>query len=187
MRPVKLLSSAGTLLFLMLLMIRPADAQNLDKFFNKVNVGEWVELEGRAQPDGSLILKEIELVRGEMEDDDWEIKGEIRAVNSSEKMLYILTIPIKFDEKSEYEDDYNIIKSFSDLRKGMMVEMEGQYLKEGVFLVSEVGGSEVKKDEPNTMEIVGKISQIDPRTKSFIIMGVRAVFTPETRIKSPLY
>ncbi len=162
-------------------------AQNIQKFFSKAKVGEWVELEGRAQPDMSIILKEIEMVRGEMEDDDWEITGKIRAVNREEKTIYILNIPIRFDENSEYEDDYDIIKSFSDIKKGMTVEIEGQYTSDGVFLVKEIGTSEEKKDESNSTELVGKIQAIDPASHTIIVMGQKIVFTPESRIKSLMY
>ena len=170
-----------------LVHFNPASAQTLDKFFSKIKPGEWVEFEGRAQPDMSILVKEIEIVKGEMEEDDWEITGTIRKVIPSEKKIYILNLPIVFDENTEYEDDYDIIKSFSDIKKGMRVELEGQYLKEGIFLASEIGSEEKKKDEINVVEWVGKIESVDVKNKMITIMGHTLILTPDTKIKSFIY
>ncbi|MCB0264996.1 MAG: hypothetical protein KDH95_08090, partial [Calditrichaeota bacterium] len=94
------------------------DTAKYQKFLSKLKVGEWVELEGVVQPDFTVLLQEIEVVYGEVEEDDWEINGKISRVDPEKKNAFMLMLPIHFDNNVEYEDKFDVIKSFSDIKQG---------------------------------------------------------------------
>lgn len=184
-----------SIVFLMLMaMVQSAFAQKTmdtakyQKFLSKLKVGEWVELEGIVQPDFSVLLQEIEVVYGEVEEDDWEINGKISRVDPEKKNAFMLMLPIHFDNNVEYEDKLNVIKSFSDIKQGMMVEIEGSYLQDGTFLANEIGQIEVKKDsERNEIEWTGKIQEIDIQNLTITVLGHNMIFNTETKLKTVMF
>lgn len=173
----------GFILFLLLGNSSTIFAQQTREFLSKLKGGEWIEFEGTPQPDRTIIVKEIEVLRGELEYNDWEIKGKITRVDPAEKMAYILNLPIKFDEKTDYDDnEYHIIKSFSDVKPGMSVEIEGQYLKDGIFLAEDVKTEYL--DDENNVEWRGKIETVNPDGNTINILGHTIVLINKSQIKS---
>ena len=107
-----------------------ADGKKIDiviMFYDpKGKTDEWVEFKGTAQSDSVILLHEIKVIYGEVEDDDWEINGVIDSVGTEEKRIYMLSLPIKFDKDTEYNQAF---ESFSDIRSGIFVEIEGSFLQ----------------------------------------------------------
>lgn len=161
-------------------------AEKVKKFLSKLQVGEWIEFEGIPQKDFSIFCEEIEAIYGEVEDDDWEISGMISSIYPDEKKVFLLNLPIIFDEKVEYEDDFNVIKSFSDLKAGMFIEVEGTLLKDGSFQALEVGQMEPKDVKLNRVEWTGKVQAVNPDALTIIVLGHTVQLTNETKIKSPV-
>ncbi|MCB0264995.1 MAG: hypothetical protein KDH95_24410, partial [Calditrichaeota bacterium] len=96
--------------------------------------------------------------------------------------------PIHFDNNVEYEDKFDVIKSFSDIKQGMIVEIEGSYLQDGTFLANEIGQIEVKKDEErNEIEWTGKIQEIDIKNLTITVLGHTMIFNAETKLKTVMF
>ncbi len=179
--------SVSLILVSLLLLVSAASAQKPDmaqKLFKKLKVGEWIKVEGIPQKNFTVLLREIELIYGEVEDDDWEISGRISTLDPKKKMMYVLNLPVKIDDNIEYDDDYEIIKSFSDIKPGLFVELEGTYLKDGTFLGTEIGTADEKAQRLNKIEWTGKVQEVDPTTRTITMLGHNFVFTPSTKIKS---
>lgn len=164
-------------------------AQKAQDFLNKLKVGEWVEIEGVPQEDFTILLTEIKVIYGEFEDDDWEISGTISGVVAEEKKIFIVLLPIKFGDDTEYKhkkDDPEGIKSFSDIKPGTFVEIEGSFL-DSTFLAAEIGPEKVVEDKKNMIEWKGKVQAVNPASNSFSMLGHNIIFTPETKIKSLIH
>lgn len=177
--------SAVGLFMLFFLAGAGLQAQNvIDQFLSKLKVGEWVEFEGFPQRDFTINVKEIEVVRGEMEDDDWELNGTVTRVVPEEKAIYMINLPIRFGPDTEYDEDNNIIKSFSDIKTGMFVEIEGQFTKDGHFMADEISTESVDDDERSEVQWTGKIDAIDLQNKTITMLGHILILIPDTKIKS---
>jgi len=149
--------------------------------------GQWVELEGIAQKDLSVLALEIEFLTGDFMDDDWELNGKVQAVNHPENEFQVLVVPVKVSKNTQFDKG---IKSLTDVTPGMLVELEGTYLKDGVFLAKEVEkNTERLKAQPqlDTMvEAVGKVEQVDEAKRMITVMGIQFHITEKTEGKSPI-
>ena len=161
--------------------------QKVQNFLNQLKPGEWVDIEGVAQKDYTIILKEIEVVRGEVDSDEWEISGPVSGVLPKEKQIFLLNLPIKFDKDAEFEDDYDVIKSFSDIKPGLYVEMEGVYIQDSVFIANEIGSDKVSDNEVKNIEWSAQVEKVNPESKSIVVLGHTIIFTDETIIKSLMH
>lgn len=179
----RMLMAFTVLMFVTVNLWLTAEAQQLENFLSKIKMGEWIEFEGPPQPNSTILVNEIKVLRGEMEDDDWEVSGAVSRVAPEEKTIYMLNLPIKFDNNTEY-DDLGVIKSFSDIKPGMTVEVDGQYTMDGVFLASVVESKKFKEDEKNFVKWTGKVEGVEPESHSINILGHVIILTPETKIKS---
>lgn len=148
-----------------------------------------MEFEGVPQEDFSILLTEIKVIYGELEDDDWEINGIVNDVAVEEKKIFILHLPISFDKDTEYKhkkDDPEAIKSFSDIKPGAFVDIEGAFL-DSTFLAAEIGREKVKKGKENMIEWKGKVQSVNPAGNTFSMLGHTIILTPETKIKSLIH
>ncbi len=179
--------ASSILIFIILLSSASVFAQKegkIQKFLNNLKPGEWAEVEGTFQRDFTILLKEVEVIYGEVEEDDWEITGPISNVLPEEKKISMLFLPIKFNKDTEYGDDSHKIKSFSDLRPGMYVEIEGSYYKDSTFVASEIAVEKVKEEDLKVVEWKGKVESVNPKNNSFTILGHTVVLAEATKIKS---
>lgn len=155
-------------------------------FLRNLKVDDWVKLEGKVQKDSTILLTEIKVILGELEDDDWEISGIVSRVVPEDKKIFILNLPIIFDKDTKYSYN-NAIQSFSDIESGMYVELEGSFLNDGTFLAVEIGKEKVDEDEKDVIEWKGMVQFINPAENTFTILGHTAILTPETKIKSYIH
>lgn len=181
---MKKLSVLFAALITMMMLNTDASAQKIEKFLSTLKVGDWVELEGLPQRDLSVIVDEIEVVRGEMEDDDYEIAGLINRVSLKERTIYMVNLPIKLAKDAEYDEDGGSIKSFSDIKAGLYVEVEGTYLRDGIFMGDEIAVEDFKEDEKHMVDWTGKVEAIDPQGKTITVFGHVLTFTEQTKFKS---
>ncbi len=157
--------------------------------FKTLKVGQWVQLEGVPQKDFSVLATEIKFLTGDFQDDDWEVFGEVRAVYRERKEFYILGLKVKVDDKTGFEtkDAAGKFKSFNDLKAGMLVEIEGTFLKDGTFLAEEVQDETKRKaEEAGTVTLVGKVEKFDPNHQKITVMGISFTVTNKTQAKSKI-
>jgi hypothetical protein len=149
----------------------------------------WVKMEGVLQADFSVMALEIKFLSGDFMDDDWELKAPVRAVTPADGEFQVLMMPVRVTEKTDFEKG---LSSIEDIKPGMFLELEGTYLKEGVFLPKEIENiterRKGKKQSESEMKIeaVGKIGHVDENKRIITIMGIPFHINENTEGKSPI-
>ena len=157
--------------------------------FKSVKPGQWAQIEGTAQADQSVLATEVKILTGDFEDDDWEIFGAVRGVDPVKKEFEILSVKVRVNSDADYDskDQPDKFKSFTDIRIGQLLEAEGTYLKNGVFLAEEVQDKSIKKaDEAGMATLVGKVEKVDAANRAITLMGITFHITPKTQAKSAI-
>jgi hypothetical protein len=152
--------------------------------------GQWVQLEGIVRKDFSVVCMEVQILTGDFLDDDWALSGIIRKIDQQKQEMQILLLPIKCQKDAEFQSDAGTFKSFADLKVGMLVELEGTYLKDGTFLAKEIENESAKltkepglKDE---IQGIGKVEKVDVAKRTIRLMGITFQLTDKTKGKSAL-
>ncbi len=169
-------------------MAGSAGAQTAQKtaidLFASVKPGQWVKIEGAIQKDFTLIAKEVKILTGDFQDDDWEIEAPIRRIaDKAQKKYEVLLIPVKMQDDATYESEDGSITSFDGLKTGLYVEIEGTYMKDGTFMGEEVQ-PQLEPEEPNVASLVGKAEKVDAAKKTITLMGVTCQASEKTKVKS---
>jgi len=153
--------------------------------FKSLKVGQWVELEGTIQADFSYTTKKVKLLTGDFQDDDWEIKGVVKAINTAKKQFTVFRLSVSVTAESEYESPDGKFNGFDDLETGMLIECEGTYLKDGTFSAEEVQQeTDFKPNELNEMRAVGKVEKLDPVKRTVTTMGMTFKIVEATKVLS---
>ncbi len=153
--------------------------------FKSLKVGQWVEMEGTVQADFSYTAKKVKLLTGDFQDDDWEVKGVVKAINAAKKQFTVFRLSVIVTAESEYESPDGKLNSFDDLKTGMLVECEGTYLKDGTFSAEEVQQeTDFKPNELNEMRAVGKIEKLDPVKHTVTTLGLTYKIVDATKVLS---
>jgi hypothetical protein len=104
--------------------------------------------------------------------------------------MEILHLPIKLQKDAEFQNDAGTFKSFAGLKVGMLVELEGTYLKDGTFLAKEVEDESAKlagkpglKDE---IQATGKVEKVNAAKRTVTLMGITFQLTDKTKGKSAI-
>lgn len=167
-------------------MSQTAETQSTNPF-TALKPGQWVKIKGVMQRDSSavtMIAKEVKILTGEMQEDDWEIEAPIaRIVDKAKQQVEVFGIQIDMKDDATYESDNNSLKNFDGLQTGMHVEIEGTYMKDGAFhgremqLEAAAGADELAK-------LVGKVEKVDAEAKTITLMGIACHISETTKVKS---
>lgn len=180
------------LLTLCLLCSTPLGAQTAKKWtaadiVSKARPGQWIELEGDIQKDLSVLVLEIKFLIGDFMDDDWELRGTVRAIDLSKSEFQILSLPVNVTKDTDFD---NGIESLDDIKPDYLVEIEGTYLNNGTFLAKEIDNKTDKlktKPQYSTMiEALGKVGQVDEAKGMITMMGIQFYITEKTEGKSAI-
>ena len=155
-----------------------------------LKVGHWVRLDGPVQPDSIAFCEELRVLAGDFLDDDWSLRGFVTAVDTSRHEIVIGGIRIQVTEDTGYDSPKRSFRRFSDLRAGMLIEVEGAYLKNRRFLAREVDdeSDEVPRTPwaRNRIRIVAKVERVDAHKRLVTAMGFVYQLTDRTRIRSAI-
>lgn len=166
---------------------RPSGAGAIISTFK---VGQWLKIQGLPQADQSVSVGKIKLVTGDFKDTDWQVFGPARALDKEKKEFMILSLRIKAAEDAEYGTNaLNVeVKSFADLKPGMLIEAEGTFLKDGTFLATDIKDETASTDaeDADEVEFFGKIEKIDTLKRTLTILGVTFHITDATKLKTAL-
>lgn len=157
--------------------------------FKTLKPGQWIQIEGTPQRDMSVQAAEVKVLTGDFQEDDWEVFGTVRNVNRGTKDFEILALKIKTDDNTDFQvkDKNRKFAKFEDLKAGMLVEVEGSFLKDGTFLAEEIQDETVKKaDEANSVTLVGKTEKVDAVRRTITLMGVTFIVNDQTRVRSAI-
>ena len=190
-RSVLFLWAGAAALLLMLPTSSSASQGPGSDLFSALKPGQWIQLEGVPQRDGSVLCTEVKIITGDFMDDDWELRAVVRRVDPTTRQFAVGRYPIRLKETTEFDDDgVGKLKGFSDLRVGMLVQVEGTYMRDGSFLCDDVndeGARRVKKpDIDGKVQIQGKIERVDPARRSITAMGTPFVVSGNTKVKSAI-
>ena len=188
------------LMMLILIVANSADAQykgrskknktklSVSEIFRTLKQGQWVQLEGVLQKDKTVLCTKVKILTGDFQDDDWEIAGIVERIDFKKKEFRLSGIQIQVQDDAEYENDEGTFKNFSDLKRGMLVEVEGISLKNGAFLAAEIEdkSAELKEDPEKKyeIEIEGKVEKLNAKKRTITISGVVFQLTEQTKAKS---
>jgi hypothetical protein len=150
-----------------------------------IKPGQWIEIDGMIQKDQPVLAVEIEFRTGDFMDDDWKLLAKVQTVTPEKNEFQVQSMPVQITKDTEFNEGF---KSLGDIKPGMLVKLEGNYLKDGIFLAREVDDKARKlKAEPEfdkMIEILGKVGQIDEVKQMVTIMGIQFQITNETKAKS---
>ena len=156
----------------------------------RLRVGHWVQLEGMAQGTGPVLCNEARSLAGDFLDDDYALKGLIKAVDLARQEFTIGACRIRVTRNTTYENPGGTIRSIMDMRPGMVVDVEGVLLEDGHLLAAEVDDESDEiawnpkvRDE---IEVIGKIEHVDPRRRVVRVMGIEFLINARTRLLSAI-
>jgi len=188
-----------------------------DEILAAVKPGQWAKLEGFVQKDFSALCKQVEILTGDFLDDDWTISAVVQRVDKEKKEFTVMRIPIKLNKDAELKSGNKVEKAekaerhkaetqakserakradrskarvidLEDLKVGMLLEIEGTYLKDGSFLALQMDDESTKLEaEPelkDEVEMVGKVEKVDPVQRTITMMGITFRLTERTKGKS---
>jgi hypothetical protein len=159
-----------------------------DEIVAALKPGQWVKVAGTPQSDSSIICEEIKILIGDFLDDDWSLRGVVQEIDLENRQLEILGLPIKIAEDAEFEGKNGDDAGIADLKAGMLLEVNGTYLKNGFFLSNEIEDKSAKlKKAPalvNDIKAEGKVEQVEAANHRFTLMGITFQITEKTRSRS---
>lgn len=161
-----------------------------EKVLASLKPGQWVQLEGVIQRGFTLDCSEVQILTGDFLDDDWGLTGVVRTIDKMQREARILSLPVKFDKDTEFENNTGKFGGFADLKVGMLVELEGTYLKDGTFLAKEVEDESAKMAKKpkmkNEIQAMGKVEKVDVVKRTITLMGVAFQLSDKTECKSAI-
>ncbi|MCI0694745.1 DUF5666 domain-containing protein [candidate division KSB1 bacterium] len=155
-----------------------------------IKPGKWVQLEGVIQRDFSVLCTEAKILTGDFLEDDWSITAVARNIDKARQEFKVLLLPVKTHNNTEYETKVGAFKSFADMKPGIMVEVDGTYLKSDTMLAVEI--EDVSSEliaEPgleNQVEAVGKVEKVDISNRTVTLMGITFHIINKTWLKSAI-
>ncbi len=182
-----------TLILAMLLMAPATASAKSPRQSRKVDVlttlrtGQWIRIEGVLLKDRTVQCREIKTLTGDFLDDDWSITGQIDEIDASTRRLTIGRMAIQVAEDATIEGEKGRIVGLAEIRRGMIVEVDGTYLKSGIFLAMDVDDESDEITYPageQHLRIVARVESTDPGRRRLHAMGTVFVLTDATQMKS---
>ena len=153
--------------------------------------GRWIDIAGIPQPDQSIYAGKINILTGDLESDDWEAKGKVISIDA-EKNEYTIVggVTIRVNDETEYASQPGAkpaeFKNFSMMEKGLLMQAEGTFLKDGTFDAEELKNKYIDPEEDDSKELalIGKLQEIDLDKKTIKVMNVTFKILSTTRVKN---
>jgi hypothetical protein len=153
-----------------------------------LEVGQWVHIEGSVRADSAGRCDELRLLTGDLLDDDWALKGFVQAVDTLKREFTIGGVRAQASADTRFDSPKKNFRRLAELRAGLLVEIEGTWLKSGRFLAHEVDD---ETDElartpwaRNRVMAVGRVERVDARKRLVTVMGLVFEVTERTRLRS---
>jgi uncharacterized protein DUF5666 len=150
--------------------------------------GHWVQLEGPLEADSAASCDELRILTGDFVDDDWALRGYAQSVDTLKNEITIAGIRAQVSENTAFDSPNPDFRGLADLTPGLLVEIEGTYLKNRRFLAHEVDDeTDEMSRHPwprNRIRIVARVEKLDPRRRLVTAMGFVFQLTDKTRVRS---
>ncbi len=180
-------------LLLAVLLIAPAVSHAKSARHRKADVlttlkiGQWIRIEGVLLKDRTVQCREIKILTGDFLDDDWAITGQIDEIDARSRRLTIGPVAIQVAEDAVIEGQKGRVVELSEIRRGMIVEVDGTYLKNGTFIADDVDDESDEISYPageQHLRIVARVEATDSGHRRLHAMGMVFVLTDATQVKS---
>jgi len=154
-----------------------------------LKAGQWIQLEGTPQKDGLVSCTEVKLLTGDFLDDDWHLRGIVQSIDRKTQEFTVFKVPARLKDQVEYDDSgASKFNDFSDLRIGMLVKLEGTYMKDGSFLCKEIDDETQKVLKrpglDKKIQMVARIERVNATKRSITAMGTTFLVSEDTKLKS---
>ena len=163
---------------------------SVDDYLANLHVGQWIQLDGQVRSGTPVLCTEVKQLAGDFLDDDWSIKGTVQTLDTIRQEFTVGGCRIQVTGSTTYEDPHGKIKGLGQLVSGMLVDVEGTFLRNRSLLAAEVDDeSEEMVHRPalkDMVEIVGRIERVDPRQRMITVMGVDFQVTDKTKRRSAI-
>ena len=150
--------------------------------------GHWVQLEGPLQADSAASCDELRILTGDFVDDDWALRGYAQTVDTLKSEITIAGIRAQVSENTAFDSPNPDFRGLADLTPGLLVEIEGTYLKNRRFLAHEVDDeTDEMSRHPwprNRIRIVARVEKLDLHRRLVTAMGFVFQLTDKTRVRS---
>ena len=181
--------------FAALLLASPAvvlgkgsQARRAQDMLPQLKTGQWIQLESVIQKDSQVRCTALRLLAGDFLDDDWCIKGRIASFDLKSRRFRIGPIPIEAGKDAIVENMHGMLDGLSDIQAGMIVEVDGTFLKNGTFRAKEIENeSDELRNSPGVnqrLAAIGKIERVDVGRRRIRVMGIEFLITEQTQLKS---
>ena len=147
--------------------------------FADFNAGQFVEVEGDLQPDGSVLAKKIELEDHDHDDEnEIEFTGHVQSIDAANLSIVVEGLVVLTDASTEFAGDGQPLSSFADLRVGQLVEVDGKLQDDGSILAKKIELEDEEEGE-DEFEFKGVIQSIDVGASSMVFSGLYwCILTP---------
>jgi len=150
--------------------------------------GHWVQLEGPLEADSAASCDELRILTGDFVDDDWLVRGYPQTVDTVKHEITIAGIRAQVNESTLFDSPNPDFRGMGDLTNGLLLEIEGTYLKNRRFIAHEVDDEtdEIGRHPwpRNRIRIVARIERLDPHRRLVTAMGFVFQLTDKTRVRS---
>jgi hypothetical protein len=179
-------------------LVGPADALSQGakeaaaaRHLASLKAGDWIQLQGLIPGPTPLACTEMRQLAGDYLDDDWALKGVVTAIDGAKKEFAIGRCRVRVGDNTTYDNPRGGFNRFADLRTGMLIEVEGAFLQDGVLLAAEVDDeSDELKGRPklkDLIDVVGRIQRVDLRQRTVTIMGLEFRISDKTKLRSAIH
>jgi hypothetical protein len=125
---------------------------------------------------------------GDFLDDDWSLRGTVSAIDAAKREFSVGGCRVRATENTNYDNPRGAFNGFQDLRAGMLVEVDGTFLRSRVLIADEIDDESGELvHEPglrNQVAVVGRIERLDARKRLVTVMGIEFHLTEKTRLRS---
>ena len=153
-----------------------------------LKVGQWIQIEGAVQGDTTSRCDELRILTGDFVEDDWIVKGHIQALDAANREFTVAGVRVQVTEDTRFDSPKKPFQGFTDLRAGLLVEVEGTFLKGRRLLATELDDESEDAARVswagNQILVVGKVERVDSRKRLVAAMGFVFQVTDKTRIRS---
>lgn len=163
-------------------------ARRAQDMLPQLKTGQWIQLESVIQKDSQVRCTALRLLAGDFLDDDWSLKGRVSSIDVKTRRFEIGRIAIHAGDDAVIENLRGMLDGLSDIRTGMIVEVDGTYLKNGTFRAKEIEDETAElRNVPGVnqrLAAIGKIERIDVGRRKITVMGIDFLITEKTQLKS---
>lgn len=181
--------------FAALLLASPAvvlgkgsQARRAQDILPQLKNGQWIQLESVIQKDSQVRCTALRLLAGDFLDDDWSLKGRVSNLDLKARRFTIGGVPIHAGTDAVVENMHGMLDGLSDIRAGMIVEVDGTYLKNGTLRAKEIEDETAElRSSPGVnqrLAAIGKIERVDVSRRRITVMGIDFLITDKTQLKS---